>query len=80
MSWLSLLSVPPSLGLYRIAAPIDGLCRVILPYWMHDINGTAILQTEEGPKQGFVDIEQGLICVLLYISSPNSKLFTNMPM
>ena len=60
---LSLLSVPPSLGLYHIAAPIDGLCRSILPYGMHDINGTTILQKEEGSKQGFVDIAQGDICV-----------------
>ena len=75
ISRLSLLLVPLSLGLYRIAAPIDGLCRSILPYGMHDINGTAILQTEEGPKHAFVDIAQGVISVFLCISSPRVSYF-----
>ena len=50
--------------------PVDGLCKIVLPFWVHDINADVKIHLKDNTIQGFIDSYHGLTVASLKMDQP----------
>ena len=65
------ISVPPQININ----PSGGLCKLILPFWVHNIESILELDMQDKTLQGVIDLQNGLVVATdsLKIEQPEGK-------
>ena len=65
------ISVPSQIDIN----PSDGLCKLILPFWVHNIESILELHMQDKTLQGVIDLQNGLVVATesLKIEQPEGK-------